>query len=271
MPFANNKGVKIHYELEGQGAPLVLQHGFSATLDTWRINGYTQELGKDYRLIMLDARGRGRSGKPHDAASYTFQKYVLDLVAVLDDLKIKKAHYMGYSMGGVIGFRIPLYAPGRFHSLILGGATYPLTGQEIGSFFEDLAPVYDGLAKAVREGRKDAMEICVALFEKSQGPMTPDRRARTLAQDPEALAAAWEARKAAISPKAEEYLPKIDLPCLVFVGEKDPRFTGAKESARMIPEATFFSLPGLNHSQANAQSKLVIPHVKKFLAEVSKR
>ncbi len=271
MPYANNKGVKIHYEVEGSGPPLVLQHGFSATLDSWRINGYTEGLSKDYRLIMLDARGRGESGKPHDPEAYTFRKLVSDLVAVLDDLKIKKANYLGYSMGGVIGLRIPLYAPGRFYSLIIGGATYPLSGQEIGSFFEDLAPAYDGLAQAVKEGRKDAMEICVALFEKSQGAMTPDRRARTLAQDPKALAAAWEARKAAVSPKADEYLPKINLPCLLYVGEKDPRFPSARESASMIPGSTFFSLSGLTHSQANAQSKLVLPHVKKFLAEVSKR
>ena len=228
MPYANNNGVKIHYEVEGSGPPLVLQHGFSATLDTWRINGYTRELSQYHTLIMLDARGRGLSGKPHDVASYTFQKYVSDLVAVLDDLNINKAYYLGYSMGGVIGFRIPLHATGRFYSMILGGATYPLSGQEIGSFFEDLAPVYDGLAQAVREGRKNAMEICVALFEKSQGPMTPDRRARTLAQDPKALAAAWEARKAAVSPKAEEYPAKNRFTMSCLCRRSGPAFFGSE-------------------------------------------
>jgi pimeloyl-ACP methyl ester carboxylesterase len=265
VPYADNEGIKIHFEVEGKGAPLLLQHGFSATLDAWITNGFVAALSPEYRLILLDARGRGDSGKPHDREAYTFQKMVSDLVAVLNQLHIEKAHYLGYSMGGAIGLRIPLYAADRFHSLILGGATYPMGDAEIGGFFEDLAPVYDGLVQAVNEGRQDAMAICVALFEKSQGPMTPERKARALAQDPRALAAAWEARKASVSPPADEYLSHFSLPCLFYVGERDPRLPGAKQTARKIPGAQFFSLPGLNHSQTNARGDLVIPEVRKFL------
>ena len=268
MPFANNKGVKIHYEVEGKGPPLIMQHGFSATLDSWRTNGYVQVLSKDYKCIFLSARGRGQSDKPHDPKAYYYKNMVLDLVAVLDDLRIKKAHYLGYSMGAAIGFRIPMYAPERFYSLMLGGNGY--VSGKASQKYKDLGPAYDALEQAVKEGKDNPMAVFIPIYEKNLGAMAPERRAATLAQDAKALAAAWRARKEEASPEATAYLPRFKLPCLIYAGEADPRFPDAKESARQIPGAQFFSLKGLNHSQCNAHSDLTLPHIKKFLAEVSK-
>ena len=59
------------------------------------------------------------------------------------------------------------------------------------------------------------------------------------------------------------------MPCLIYVGEADERFEGVKESASRISNATFFSLPDLNHVESLTHSALVIPRVKQFLAEVS--
>ncbi|MCH7787371.1 MAG: alpha/beta fold hydrolase, partial [Chloroflexi bacterium] len=63
MPYADNNGVKIHYEVEGEGPPLVLQHGFTRSLQGWRDNGYVTALKDDYKLIMVDSRGHGASDK----------------------------------------------------------------------------------------------------------------------------------------------------------------------------------------------------------------
>lgn len=268
MPFANNNGVKINYEIEGQGPPILLQHGFSGTLDAWRTNGMIQALSKNYKCIFLSARGRGQSDKPHDIKAYYFKNLVTDLVAVLDDAGVKKAHYLGYSMGGAIGFRIPLYAPDRFDCLILGGAPYA-DGKATQSY-DDLGPAYDAMEQAVKEGKPNPMEAMVPIYEKNLGAMAPDRRAATLAQDGYALTAAWRARKEESSPDASGYLPKFKLPCLIYAGEADPRCPDAKKSASLIPGAQFFSLPGLNHSQCNAHSELTLPHITKFLAEVGK-
>ncbi|MBM2824884.1 MAG: putative hydrolase or acyltransferase of alpha/beta superfamily [Dehalococcoidales bacterium] len=269
MPFANNNGVKIHYEIEGQGPPILLQHGFSGTLDSWRTNGYIQALSTDYRCIFLSARGRGESDKPHDPKAYYFKNMVLDLVAVLDDLKINKAHYLGYSMGGAIGFRIPMYAPERFYSLILGGAAY-VSGNTTKTY-ADLGPAYDTLEQAVAEGRDNPMAIFLTIFEKNLGAMAPQQRAATLLQDAKAITAAWRARKEESSPEATDYLARFTLPCLLYAGENDPRCTDARETARQISVSRFFSLPGLNHTQTNAHSELITPHVKIFLAEVNKK
>ena len=122
MPDAYNGGIRIHYEIEGAGPPLLLHHGSSGSGADWRDLGYVDALKHDYKLILIDARGAGASDKPHDAAAYDPALRASDVVAVLDDLGIRHTHYFGYSLGGWVGFLLAKYAPDRFTSLILGGA-----------------------------------------------------------------------------------------------------------------------------------------------------
>ena len=106
MPYANNHSVRIHYQVEGEGPPLVLQHGFTSSLQNWYAYGYVAALQQKYQLILIDARGHGQSDKPYDPAAYALQRRVEDVLAVLDALQVENAHYLGYSMGGRIGFGI---------------------------------------------------------------------------------------------------------------------------------------------------------------------
>lgn len=121
MPYADNRGIRIHYEVEGEGPPLVLYHGLGWSQRLWRIAGWTERLKDDYQLILMDARGHGFSDKPHDPRAYKMATRVTDVVAILDDLGIDQAHFLGYSMGGEVGWGIASLAPERFRSLILGG------------------------------------------------------------------------------------------------------------------------------------------------------
>jgi pimeloyl-ACP methyl ester carboxylesterase len=258
MAFANNNGVKIHYEVEGHGPPLILMHGFAGSLERWKEVGYAEALGKEYRLILVDARGCGQSDKPHDPKDYDLRLMAGDLVAILDALKIEKANYFGYSMGGRIGFRIPLVAPGRFSALVLGGAAYPVKGDE-DKKDDTLVSVKESLEIALREPSEKIMETYVTLMEKRSGLMPPMRRALQLQNDPLALIAAIKAHTEGISPKPEEVLPLFTMPCLVIVGEADPRFPSAKESARRMPNARFVTLPGLNHAEGLAHIEMMLP------------
>ena len=70
MPFVNNDGVRIHYHVEGNGPPLVLMHGWSNSLEYWRDFDYVDELKSDYRLILVYARGHGRSNVPRPNEAY---------------------------------------------------------------------------------------------------------------------------------------------------------------------------------------------------------
>lgn len=100
MPFANNDGIRIHYHVEGSGPPVVLHAGFTVDLEAWYEWGYVDALRPEYRLILIDPRGHGKSDKPHDPAAYEMSLRAGDVLAVLDNLGLQQAHYIGYSMGG---------------------------------------------------------------------------------------------------------------------------------------------------------------------------
>lgn len=125
MPFALNNYHKIHYEVEGTGDCLVLQHGFYGSIADWYEFGYVEALKQRFKLIMIDSRGHGQSDKPYEPDQYSLKLRALDVVAVLDALGIEKCHYMGYSMGGWIGFGLMRWRPERFRSFIINAA-HPL-------------------------------------------------------------------------------------------------------------------------------------------------
>lgn len=259
MPYANNQGVKIYYEVEGQGPPLVLAHGAGVSLEMWRNRGYVKEPSKDYQTILFDARGHGKSDKPITPESYQQEVFCSDVTAVMDALGVKKAHYFGYSMGTMMGFRLAQYALPRFHSMILGGMdAYVVEAEKQGN--EQRLEV---LKVAVERG----IEYYVEWLEKVFGP-APMIRAQCLSNDPKVLFALMSALHS--WPSAEDILPQMNIPCLVFAGSADPRCVSAMGSAKKMPNATFMPFPGLNHVQCSERSDLVLPHIKKFLAEVSK-
>jgi len=254
MPYVENSGVTIHYHVEGDGPPLVIQHGLTSSLENWYAYGFVEELKKDYRLILVDARGHGRSGKPHDPKDYDLKLRVSDLLAVMDDLGVAKAHYMGYSMGGRIGFGIVLHALDRFHSLIIGGISADTANSD--------TPPQDRI-ELLRQG----MAHYVADAEAKEGPMEAGRKERLLQNDPEALIAATTAPRG--TDGVEELLPGLNLPCLLYCGEADGFFAGSKAAAQAIPNATFASFPGLNHGEISRAGELVLPHVTEFLKKAT--
>jgi len=121
MPYADNNGVRIHFQLEGEGQPLVLQHGFTDSLETWYELDYVDALKREHQLILVDARGHGASDKPHDTSAYSNEARATDVASVLRALAIPRADYMGYSMGGCIAYSLAQYVPECVHRLIIGG------------------------------------------------------------------------------------------------------------------------------------------------------
>ena len=252
MPYANNQGVRIRYEVEGSGSPLVLLLGLTGYLEWWQELGYVDSLKDKYKLILIDLRGHGGSDKPHDPEAYRLKLLAEDVVAVLDDLGISKAHFLGYSMGGRIGFGLAKYAPTRFQSFIIGGQRPGEISQEETGWWLQLL--------------EKGMDAVTAMFE-TEIIMTPEMKTRLLANDAKALSAMLMAPDYRAS--LEEVLPSITVPCLIFVGEADSDFAGAKECTTCIRSAEFVSFPGLNHTQVISTSHLVLPHIIKFLEKAS--
>ena len=172
-----------------------------------------------------------------------------DVIRVLDALGLDKADYWGHSLGGMVGYHAAAFAPDRLRSLVLGGAhVFAESGEGLRRLFGSENP-----AAAI----VGALETTVS--------MPPQFKSMVEDNDFQALCATVAIDR----PDISDVLPQLTMPCLVYVGDADPRFEGAKESASRISNATFFSLPGLNHLESLTHSALVIPRVKQFLAEVS--
>lgn len=256
MPYAVNNGARIHYEVEGEGPPLVLCHGLYGSLEQWRAWGYVEALKDDYQLVLIDARGHGASDKPHDPEAYKTETMVADVVSVLDDLNIEKAHFLGYSMGGQIGWCIGRYAPDRFYSLIIGGMAHYERDPDIPD------PDIDVMVPILKRGN----EAVVAAFEETFGErLAPDIKNILMNNDPEAIIARLLRVERV---EYDETIATTTLPCLLYMGEADSGYSKAIESVDVLPNLTFVTLPDLNHEQGAMRSDLVLPHITRFLANI---
>src|SRR5690242_6869767 len=98
MPKLDRDGVQIHYEIHGEGPPLILTHGYSSTSEMWQ--GQVAALSKHHKLILWDMRGHGQSDYPDDPRAYSEQLTVGDIAALLDKAGASMAIVGGLSLGG---------------------------------------------------------------------------------------------------------------------------------------------------------------------------
>jgi pimeloyl-ACP methyl ester carboxylesterase len=254
MPYATNDGVRIRYEVAGSGPPLLLHIGFAGGLEDWADAGYVAPLAARYRVVLLDPRGQGQSDKPHDPAAYAARRRVGEVVAVLDAAGIDRVHYWGYSLGGWVGFALGAFAPDRLASLLVGGQQ-PFTGNPRpteGDFFLD--------------GTRDGMAAFVAACEAADPTffVSPGERARWLAADGEALRAAR--LNALTEPDLDrDAVARIRVPTLLYAGTADDPEPKAR-AVRLLPNASFVALDGLDHAAAFGRSTLILPIAQAFLA-----
>jgi pimeloyl-ACP methyl ester carboxylesterase len=131
--FADIDGVRVHYQEKGTGTPLVLLHGFSSSTYSWK--DVFEPLAKSYRVIAVDLKGFGFSGKPD--GDYSRRAQAILVAHLLDHLKIEKAWLAGNSMGGEVSLNFALQNPQRVAGLILiDSAGVSVSGAN------SLAPVY---------------------------------------------------------------------------------------------------------------------------------
>jgi len=121
MPFAFNRGQRIHYTVEGSGPLVILQHGLLLNADSWKQAGIIDLLADDFRVARVDSLGHGSSDKPFDPLPYRQAQRAADVAAVMDDMGEPRAHFVGHSMGGWIAVGMAKYLPGRLSSLLIGG------------------------------------------------------------------------------------------------------------------------------------------------------
>lgn len=247
MPHIESAGAAIYYEAEGQGRPLVLQHGLFQDGEVWREAGWTAAL-PGRRLILIDARGHGRSAKPHDPAAYALERRVADVLAVLDDLHVPAADFFGYSMGGWIGFGLARLAPERVRSLIVLGQ-HP--------YARSLAHY----RPAIAAGRAGGPAAFLRQLEADFGSVSAAERRCAPAHDYDALWALTQDRAS-----QADALTAMTMPALLLAGELDPVCAEARQAAADMPAARFVPLAGRDHATAFTDGGAARPPVQAFLA-----
>ncbi len=240
MPTLDVNGVAINYIVEGSGPPIVLVHGFASSLQgNWRVPGIVDALTSSGRRVMaLDCRGHGRSGKPHDPEAYGGTRMADDVIALMDHLQIDRADLAGYSMGGFIAASLLVRYPRRFRSVVLSG-------------------VGDGL---LGEGRPRAQSESIArALEADDGGRSENATARAFrafaeqsGNDLLALAAIQRSSRGGFNPAK---LSEAACPVLVLIGEGDTLVGPADRLAAAIPGAKLVRVPG-DHITAVAAPEL---------------
>jgi len=146
MPYAEVGDIRLYYELQGEGPPVVLLPGLGA--DTRLFSSIVPLLASGHQLIVLDPRGAGRSYKP--TGRYTIGQMAADVAGLLGTLGIARAHVMGYSMGGKIALQLAADHPALVDRLVLAATaarppvTRPLSWRWL---MVDVLPKIPGLRK----------------------------------------------------------------------------------------------------------------------------
>ncbi|HSC82250.1 MAG TPA: alpha/beta hydrolase [Pseudomonas sp.] len=115
MSYFEHAGCQLHYEDRGQGEPVLLVHGLGSSIQDWEFQ--IPELARTRRVLAIDVRGHGRSGKPHVA--YQMSDFAADVIALIEHLKLPQVHLVGISMGGMIGFQVGVERPELLSSLTI--------------------------------------------------------------------------------------------------------------------------------------------------------
>jgi pimeloyl-ACP methyl ester carboxylesterase len=242
MPYASVNGIKIYYEIYGDGYPLALIGGLGSQIQSWaaQIPIYSRH----FRVIVFDNRGMGKSDKPD--IPYTTELMADDTAALLDTLGIESAHIAGKSMGGMIAQWLAVKYPEKVGKLVLGctSASRDEVGNEI---------LRMGREIATKVGMKTVWLSALFLgytrdyIENNLGAMR--EALDSVSENPEALTGYIRQSFACEAHNIRDLVGRIKAPTLVMLGERDliasPK--RSRELAELIPGARLKVVEGVGH------------------------
>jgi len=232
MSMLDRDGVRLYYEVHGQGPALILTHGYSATGEMWA--GQVGRLAKHFKVVTWDMRGHGRSDYPEDQAAYSEEATVGDMAALLDAVGARDAVVGGLSLGGYMSLAFHRAHPERTRALLI----------------IDTGPGYKN--DQARDGWNATAIARAERFEKDGLPDTSRASAEVrLARHRDATGLARAARGMLTQKNARviESLPGVAVPAIVIVGANDTPFLAASDyMAAKIPGAKKAVIPDAGHS-----------------------
>jgi pimeloyl-ACP methyl ester carboxylesterase len=265
--YADFNGVKIHYIDRGKGQPIVLLHGGTSSLESWIRTGVVDNLSKDYRVIAFDARGHGKSGRPHDPKDYGRQQ-ALDVPRLLDALRIDRAYIIGFSLGSSTVAQLLTLAPERFLAAV----------QVAGAGRSPKAANDPRIEIEAAEIEKDCVSRSRIFRQAPAGakPTEEDYQKRVAACkadpdfDPLSVAASLRGYKDQAVTAGQ--MQAVKVPTLGIVGTLDHTLKEMQELKRLRPDMKLVLLEGVSHTGATGiqgKPELVV-EIRAFLASQGK-
>jgi pimeloyl-ACP methyl ester carboxylesterase len=252
MPHFARDGVRLYYETHGEGAVILLSHGYSATSQMWR--GQIAALSAKNKLVTWDMRGHGQSDYPEAQSAYSEEATVADMAALLDHVGAKTAIVGGLSLGGYMSLAFHLKHPDRVRALLI----------------IDTGPGYR--KDEARDGwNRNSLKTAERYEKEGLGPLQAGSAERATATHRDAVGLAKAARGMLTQRDARviNSLPEIKVPSLVLVGDKDTPFLAAADyMSAKIPNATKVLIANAGHASNIDQPQAFNEALTKFIATV---
>ena len=246
-------GVRLCVDVSGAGELLVLVHGAGCSLVAWP-DGLVDLLARHHRVLRYDARDQGRSTTwPVGEPGYGMGDAVGDVLALLDDEGVDRAHVLGVSGGGLVGQLLALDHPARVATLTLVSSTPGSAG--LPGMSDDLRAFFDGGADEPDWDDRDAVVAYLTELERPFQRGGYDEALqrviaqRTVDRSNDLRAALTNPFLVDPGPSVRDRLGEIAVPTLVVHGDDDPLFPLAhgEALAREIPARSFSSSPVRGH------------------------
>lgn len=259
MPFFTSPdGVRLHYEIEGSGPPIVMHLGAGADSDLWRKAGYVEPLARLYTCVLFDHRGHGKSDHPTSIEANHIDRYAADAVALIEHLGHRSVTFFGWSNAVLVGLKAAQNHPGLFDALVLFGSIgRRATQEQIEARLAKRLPV-------LRE--KGWLAILDPMQAAERTPVPKWFLDRVLATDREPWIA-FSASQAAWNWSPWDALGEVAAPTLIFAGELEDPDDIMAEVASAMPRATRIRIPEREHINAFLYSEFVVPLVLEFLRQ----
>jgi len=259
----------LHVVSEGQGPNVVVLHGFSGC--ALSMADVAHVLCDVFRVHSVDLLGFGESAASDDPAAYTMPRCIHQLERLQDWLRLQRAHWLGYSMGGRVALSYAVARPERVASLTLVGATAGLA--DAAARAERVAADEALARRILDEGLEVFVDEWMALpifaSQKRLGESAlACARMQRLGNRPDVLAASLRGMGAGAMPVLHDALPSLDLPVLLVVGDEDTKFRGlAAQMATALPDARVVTVQQAGHAAHLEQPEAFARAVRSFLAQ----
>jgi pimeloyl-ACP methyl ester carboxylesterase len=272
MPhLTTDDGIKLYYEEVGSGIPIVLVHEFAADLRSYE--GQMRYFGQRYRCIAYNARGYPPSDVPNDGAKYSQERARDDIRAVLDALKIDKAHVVGLSMGGFATLHFGFSYPERARSLVVAGCGYGATPDKRGQFAEEAEAAAKnfeklGMAKAAEGYALGPTRVQFQNKDPRGWREFADQLAENSTEGAARTMRGVQKRRPSLFDLVDK-MKAITVPTLIMTGDEDwPCLEPGILMKRTIPTAALIVMPNAGHTINLEEPAAFNQHISEFFHTV---